>query len=176
LTKQYELTPRCSKFSIGPSFITSTKNNDVQTQISIRYKSVHKEISFAQWTANATFDELDTIVNHNRFTVGYFTPLNFFSLGKRELDIKGFLLQPVMGAGYVNSYKKHGIYAAPAMQFQFPYGLVEARLNVDYLFGRGLDVLPEVSLQLDALRSLLNPTRVKTGYNEHTSTYATPLG
>ena len=92
LTNQYELAPGCSKYSIGPSFITSTKNNDVQKQISIRYKSVHKEISFAQWTANATFDEKDTIENHNRITAGYFTPLNFFSLGKRELDIKGFFV------------------------------------------------------------------------------------
>jgi len=44
------------------------------------------------------------------------------------------------------------------------------------LFGKGLDVLPEVSFQLDALRNLLNPHRVKTGYNESTFTSVTPLG
>lgn len=176
LGHQYYRAPGCSQYSIGPSFISSTKINQVQKHISIRYKSVHKEISFSQWTGNATFNEQDTIENHNRMTVGYFTPLHFFSRGKRELDIKGFLLQPVLGTGYVRSYKAHGIYASPAMQFQFPYGLVEARLNVDYLFGRGIDVLPEVSVQLDALRNLLNPTKVKTGYNEHTSSYVTPLG
>ncbi len=173
---QYDLAPGFSKASIGPSFINSTKSGNVQKRFSLRYKSMHKEISFSQWKADANYDETDTIENHNRITFGYFAPLHFMSIGKRELDIKGFLLQPAFGAGYSRSHKSHGIYIAPAMHFQFPYGLIEARVNVDYLFGKGLDVLPEVSLQLDALRGLLDPNRVKTGVMTHSSTYAEPLG
>lgn len=174
---RYEVNPGFSKYSIGPSFTRPVLGwNTIEQAIGIRLRSTHKEASAMFFKGDNNYDAQDTSVWSNRLSVGYFTPVNLFSIGKRYLDVRGYLLQPTFSIGYVYSRRNHGLYASPGLHFQFPFGLVALGANFDYVLNDGFNFYPELSLQLDALRTLLDPQTVKTGSYQTTRTDAEPLG
>lgn len=174
---RYEVNPGFSKYSIGPAFTRPALGWDhIENAIGIRLRSTHKEAAVMFFKGNHNYDALDTVVWSNRLSLGYFTPVNLFSIGKRYLDVRGYLLQSAFSLGYVYSNRNHGLYAAPALHFQFPFGLVAVKANFDYVLNDGFNFYPELSLQLDALRTLLDPQTVKTGSYTTTSASAQPLG
>lgn len=172
---RYEINPGFSKYSIGPAMVNPLLNwENTHDNFALRYRQSHLEFGAAFWKGQT--DSESPVETFNRFSIGYFTPYSGFSLGNRQLDVKGMLLQPAWSFGYTLTDKNHGAYFAPGFHVQLPFFLVAARANIEYTFGGGFNVFPEVSLQLDALRGLLNPQKVKTGKYNSSMTTATPLG
>lgn len=173
---RYEVNPGFSKYSIGLAKIFPLNNySNVKDAWGIRYRNSHLEAGGAFWKG-VQKENSNQEKNYARLSLGYFTPVNLFSIGKRYLDVKGFLLQGTASLGYTNTAGNHGIYFAPGLDFQLPFSLISTRANLEYTFGNGFNIFPEISIQLDALRSLLDPHKVKTGSTTHSYTTATPLG
>ncbi|MGB1038922.1 MAG: hypothetical protein ACPGYY_09770 [Bacteroidia bacterium] len=82
----------------------------------------------------------------------------------------------MLGVGLSRNDGSYGAYVSPGMHVQLPFTVLGLRLNTEYTFDGQLNLIPEVSFQLDALRNLLDPHKVKTGDNTHNSSTATPLG
>lgn len=172
---RYEVNPGFSQYAIGPAYTLPTSGwEKAYNPFALRYRRKHLEIGAAFWKGQLK-NETDTN-RFQRYSAGYFTPVGLFRVGKRHLDVKGFLLQPVLGIGYTNTNRKHGAYVSPGIHLQLPFVVLAARSTVEYTLGGGINVFPEISLQLDALRSLLDPSLVKTGEYNHQFTSATPLG
>jgi len=110
--------------------------------------------------------------------LGWNMPLPFFTYGTRYLGVKGFLIQPIVGVHYnviaFGGGIAHAVNFSPGITFQFPYVLLDARMNIAYAFGgkqetasskeiKGLIFYPQLTLQLDGLVDLWNPKTVKTG-------------
>ncbi|MGB0429816.1 MAG: hypothetical protein ACPGLV_05030 [Bacteroidia bacterium] len=173
---RYEINPGFSKYSIGPSWSVPTRGwQSVEQNFGVKLHSKHKELGVQFYKGNNNFDEKDTSIWTNRLHIGYFTPLNF-SFGKRYLDVKGYLLQPAIGLGYTYSAQSHGLYMAPSFHIQVPFGLIEAQAHMEYTLKHGFIAYPEISVRLDALRTLLDPKLVKTGEFQTSLTTASPVG
>ena len=172
---RFEVNPGFSKYAIGPALSQPILGWDEYDEIfGLKYRSGHLEAGGLWWKG---VSDGDTTASHsNRFHAGYFTPINKFKLGRRYMDVKGFLVQPVLGLGVCRTQKSFGGYISPGIHFQLPFVVASARLNTEYTFGQGFNFFPEISLQLDALRTLLDPNLVKTGTNTHKTTTAQPLG
>lgn len=172
---RFEVNPGFSKYAVGPSISRPLMNwKNVDQTFGLKYRNKHFEFGALWWKgvkAETTVEK-----SANRIYAGYFSPLNQFRLGKRYLDVKGWLLQAVGGGGVVRHDGAYGLYVSPGLQLQLPFTVLSARVNTEYTFKDGFNIVPELSLQLDALRDLLNPHRVKTGRGSHTSTTAQPLG
>jgi len=172
---RYELHPGFSEYSLGWSDATPSNGWDnIDNKWGLKYRRRHLEIGYNSW--KGTTPELDSASRYNRFTIGYQTPSGLFSIGKRYLDVKGFLIKPIIAAGYSNTNKSHGVYVSPGLHLQLPFAIISARANADYNFKDGFNVFPEISVQLDALRTLMDPQLKRTGTFHSTSTTATPLG
>lgn len=175
LWNRYEINPGFSKYAVGAMWTTPLMGwQSTANQIGFRSHQNHIELSGAAWTGVKNL-ETETTGGY-RLSAGYFTPLTFLRIGRRFMDVKGFLIQPAMGFGYTLSEGTHGAYFGGAMHFQLPFAIVEARANVQYTFGGGFNIFPELSLQLDALRTLMNPLTTKTGKFDSQFSSATPLG
>ena len=173
---RYEINPGFSKYALGYSFIQPVKGwSNYESTIALRYRRNHLDIGASFWEGTPTNQNDTTIEKGSRWAVGYTTPSGLFSIGKRILDVKGFLIQPAFSGGYINDNGSHGIYFAPSIHFQLPFVIIEARANIDYT-GNGLNIYPELSLQLDALRTLFDPTLTRVGTNNYSHTSATPMG
>ena len=175
LWNRYEINPGFSKYAVGHMWSAPlTGWQSTSKYLGVRYHQNHVELSGGLWHGIRN-NETDTVSAY-RLSVGYFTPLSFLSFGQRYMDVKGMLIQPAMGAGYTFSDGSHGAYLGGGLQCQLPFVIAEARANVQYTFGGGLNVFPEISLQFDALRTLLDPQTVKTGKYHSQFTTAQPLG
>ena len=170
LWNQYEISPGFTRYALGLSKGAYTKGWDnVSGNLGFRYRYGHLDLGGSVWDG---VHEGDTITNAYRFSAGFFTPIGALSFGRRDKGVRGMLLQPAMSLGYVRSYKKNGLFIAPSVHLQLPCILFQARANIEYHFGGGLNIYPELSVQLDALYNLLDPHKVKTGIWERYSTYA----
>ena len=172
---RYDINPGFSKYSVGlMSSLPMRGWESTSNHLGFRYHQNHLELSGEVWKGIRK-DELDTTSAY-RLSIGYFTPLSFLSIGGRYMDVKGVLIQPAMGFGYTLTNNQHGAYFGCGLQLQLPFLVAEARTNVQYTFGDGLNLYPEISLQFDALRTLLDPKTVKTGKFDSQFTRVTPLG
>lgn len=168
---RYDVNPGFSRYSVGYSKSKPLLGWDnVVDKGGVRYRLNHFDLGASFWSGNHKGDTATT--DAMRIAAGYFTPISAFSIGRRYLDVRGALLQPAVAGGYAYSNKKHGIYLAPSMHLQLPFVVLEARANMEYTFGGGFNIFPELSLQLDALYTLLDPHKEKTGIWERYSTYA----
>lgn len=175
LWNRYDINPGFSKYALGYSkSFPLYKWTNPKYKGGFRYRNNHLEFGMSFWTGVEAGQTIESDVN--RFSLGYFTPLHFFSIGRRYLDVKGFLCQPALALGYTYNNRNHGLYIAPSMHFQFPFLVVELRSHFEFTDGAGFNIFPELSLELDALYSLLDPHKTKTGIWESYSTYASPLG
>ncbi|MFK8037640.1 MAG: hypothetical protein AB8B74_05070 [Crocinitomicaceae bacterium] len=172
---RYDVNPGFSKYAVGTMWSTPLNGwQSTSRHLGFRYHQNHVELSGGVWQG-VRKNESDTLSAY-RLSLGYFTPLSFFSIGKRYLDVKGFLIQPAMGFGYTLTNGNHGAYFGCGLQVQLPFVIAEARANMQYTFGGGFNVFPEISLQFDALRTLLDPQTVKTGKFDSQFTSASPIG
>lgn len=172
---RYEVNPGFSKYSAGVAQSQPLIGwSDVHPGIGMRYHQKHLELGYATWTGKVDSDSAAT--SFQRFSIGYFTPVNKLRFGNRYLDVRGFLFQPTFSLGYTHTNSSPGIYAAPGVHFQVPFGLIGARANVEYTFAGGFNVFPEISLQLDALRTLLDGRVKKIGSGTSSYSTASPIG
>ncbi len=172
---RYEVNPGFSKYAFGPSLIYPTQHwNDVKDNFGFRYHMTHLELSANFWRGKQEGDV--KYKDAHRVAVGYYTPITNWSVGKRYMDVKGLLLQVSGAGGYANTHSNHAVYVAPALELQLPFVIVSARANLEYTFGEGFNVFPEIGIQLDALHTLLNPQLVKTGTLNTSHTSSTPIG
>lgn len=170
LWNRYDINPGFSRYAIGYAWSKSLFGwENVVDKGGVRYRNNHFDLGASFWSG---VKDGDTTNNAMRIAAGYFTPISAFSIGRRYLDVKGVLLQPAIAGGYTFSNRKHGLYVAPSFQLQLPFAVAEARANVEYTFGGGVNIFPELSLQLDALYTLLDPHKEKTGIWERYSTFA----
>lgn len=177
---RYDINPGFSKYALGYSFSQPLFNWDqVVDKGSIRYRKNHLDVGVSFWKGikNGEFSTTDAF----RISAGYITPISALSIGKRHLDVMGFLIQPSLAMGFsvigkereLNAY---GLYISPSIHIQLPFVIAEIRGNFEYALGSGLNVYPELSFQLDALRTLLDPHKAKTGIFESYGGYVSPLG
>lgn len=170
ISNGFELNPGFSKYAIGVSkFVPLNNGSSIKQNIGLHYRNSHLEASFYNYNQ----DQEENLI---RWRAGYFRPYGKFKIGKRVADVKGLLLQPVYGLGALRNDGNWGAYVSPGIHLQLPFSVLSARLNIDYDFKQGVSILPELSLQLDALRTLLSPSLIKTGEGTSTSTSSTPLG
>ena len=172
---RYEINPGFSSYSLGYARSAPLMGwDDISKPFGIRYRVRHIELGFTRWEGLDM--QADTQRTGVRVAAGYHTPVGLFRIGKRSMDVRGFLLQPVMGGGYTNTAGKHGAYVSPGIHLQLPFVIIGLRANTEYTFGGGFNVFPEVNVQLDALATLLDPQLVRTGTYNSSSTRAEPLG
>lgn len=114
----------------------------------------------------------------NDFSIGANIPLHKLSKGRRLWDISGVLFSPQIGIVYnrlqLNSEGFNGIKLIPTASLQFPYGSIDARLNIDVRGSKGnpaikgFAVYPEIGLRLDGLFQVFDPDWVNNGHYEGT--------
>ncbi len=186
LSAQYKNSPGFAKISGGyglsvPAFKNTTLDGP-WTGIHFRYKWF--ETSYFTGAAEYERDELpDTTADGGIFSVGWNIPVSYLKFGNRELGVWGILIQPIIGIHY-SMYTLGGSASAaslsPGLTFQFPYVIVDARMNMGYTFTtdkgheaaknvEGFMLTPEITFQLDGLFDLWNPKIVKTGRSSTTS-------
>jgi|GEM_PF-2693359 len=177
---QYKNSPGFAKISGGygfsmPAFHNTTLDGPWS---GIHFRNKWFEASYFTGTAEYERDALpDTTADGGILSIGWNNPVPFLRFGTRELGVRGFLIQPIIGVHY-SRYGLGGgasaISLSPGITFQFPYGLVDVRFNAGYTLAtekgheatqniEGVMIIPEISLQLDGLYDLWNPNIIKTG-------------
>lgn len=117
-------------------------------------------------------------LSFNDFSIGATIPLHKLNKGRRLWDISGILFSPQVSIVYnrlqFNNEGFNGIKLIPAVSLQFPYGAIDARLNVDVRGSkgnpaiRGFAIYPEIGLRLDGLFQVFDPEWVNNGHYEGT--------
>lgn len=172
---RYDVNDGFAKYAVGLSTsvpLTGWKN--VHNTWGVRYRRNHFDVGVSFWSGSMA--ETSDTAKFNRLSAGYITPLTALGFGNRPLGIMGLRIQGIAAVGLTRTNKKYGLYAAPGIHLELPFCSVGARANLEYTFGGGINVFPEVSLQLDGLWDLFDPSLTRTGTYHSSSTRVEHLG
>ena len=158
-----------------PSFKKEVKS-DAWTFFHYRQRIFELQVGWGDFTflepGDANYVSDDGII----FNAGFNIPLHKFTLKQRQNYLRGVHITPLMGIHYSTqsmggiSGKKlgqAGINLAPALAIQFPFGMIDLRVNNSFYFGgksatemanyraKNYMFTPSITLQLDGLFELL---------------------